>query len=506
MPTPTGEAGGHGAPPPWLPDEATLTRWANEFFATPPAVATTPPALGAPGPAGQPAISPERPTDPAFYFIDPARAADAATGALPSGALPTGAVPAGVAYDPASVRAQFPILRERVNGHRLVWLDNAATTQKPQAVIDRLSEFYARENSNIHRGAHTLAARATDAYEGARESAARFLGATSPDSIVFTRGATEAINLVAQAWGGAHVGVGDEILISYLEHHSNIVPWRQLAERVGATLRVIPVGDDGQVDLTAFHRLLGERTRLVAVTHVSNALGTIVPIEPIIAAAKAVGARTLIDGAQSVAHLPVDVTALGVDFYAFSGHKVFAPTGIGALYGTPEALAETPPWQGGGSMIKDVAFDRVVYHEPPTRFEAGTASIADAVGLGAALDFVDSLGRPAIAGYEHDLLDYALRALASVPGLRLVANPAARASVLPFTLAGRAPEEVAAALDRQGIAVRAGHHCAQPILRRFGLETSVRASLSLYNTHADVDALAQALRHLATGGRPRWHG
>jgi cysteine desulfurase/selenocysteine lyase len=433
---------------------------------------------------------------PSFYFID---------GRLPVSG-PAAAHPASPQslFDVGSVRRQFPILSERINGRQLVWLDNAATTQKPQVVIDRLSYFYTHENSNIHRAAHTLAARATDAYESARAKIANFIGAPSSETIVYTRGATEAINLVAQAWGRQHIRDGDEILISHLEHHANIVPWQQLAEQVGATLKVIPVDDEGQLLLDAYTDLLTDRTRLVAVSHVSNTLGTIVPVSEVIAAAHRAGARVLIDGAQAVAHLPTDVRSLDTDFYVFSGHKVFAPTGIGVLYGKPELLETMPPWQGGGNMIRDVTFERTTYQGPPARFEAGTGSIGDAAALGTAVDFVRQLGLPAIASYEHDLLGYAIGELQAVPGLCLIGTAPEKASVLSFVLDGYRPEDVGSALDKEGIAVRAGHHCAQPILRRYGLESTVRASLAMYNTRGEVDLLAAALHRLAAdAGRRR---
>jgi len=364
-------------------------------------------------------------------------------------------------------------------------------------VIDRLAHFYAHENSNIHRAAHELAARASDAYEQARATAARFLGAPSSDDIIFVRGATEAINLVAQSWGRMQVKAGDEIVISYLEHHANIVPWQMLAEEKGATLRVVPVDDSGQILLDEYRRLLTERTRLVAVAHVSNALGTIVPVREVVEAAHDAGACVLIDGAQAVSHLPVDVQALDPEFYVFSGHKVFGPTGIGALYGKTEVLEAMPPWQGGGNMIRNVTFERTVYGPPPTRFEAGTASIADAVGLGTALEYVERIGRANIARYEQELFEYATQALEAVPGLRLIGTAPDRASILSFVLDGYRPEDVGSALNQEGIAVRAGHHCAQPILRRYGLASTVRAALAIYNTHAEIDQLAAALHRLA---------
>lgn len=407
-----------------------------------------------------------------------------------------------VGFDVEAVRRDFPILAERVNGHQLVWFDNAATTQKPQAVIDRLVRFYTHENSNIHRAAHELAARATDAFEAARAKVAGFLGAPGPDNIVFVRGATEAINLVAQSWGRANVNAGDEIVISHLEHHANIVPWQQLAGEKGAKLRVVPVDDTGQILLGAYRELVNERTRLVAMAHVSNALGTIVPIADVIQIAHAAGACVLIDGAQSVAHERVNVTALDPDFYLFSGHKVFGPTGIGALYGKTEVLERMPPWQGGGSMIRDVTLEKSTFQQPPARFEAGTGNIADAIGMGAALDYLQHIGLDNVARYEHQLLRYATEQMLSVPGLRLIGTAPSKASVLSFVLAGHTPEQVGKALNREGIAVRAGHHCAQPILRRFGLEATVRASLAMYNTYGEVDRLVDALRQLAVASSP----
>jgi len=403
-------------------------------------------------------------------------------------------------FDPYAIRREFPILNERIHGRRLVWLDNAATTQKPQTVIDRLSYFYAHENSNVHRAAHTLAARATDAYENARATVARFLGASNARDIVFVRGATEAINLVAQAWGGQFVSAGDEIVITHLEHHANIVPWQQLCAKTGARLLVAPVNDRGEVILEAYGKLLCPRTKMVALTQVSNALGTITPAQQMVAMAHAVGACTLVDGAQAVAHFPVNVRALDSDFYVFSGHKIYAPTGIGALYGKPEVLDSMPPWQGGGNMIKDVTFERTTYHPAPARFEAGTGNIADAVGLGAALDWLDSLGHERAAAYEHELLNYATAELSKIPGLTIIGTSPSKAGVISFVLAGRKTEELGAALDREGIAVRSGHHCAQPILRRFGLEATVRASLAPYNVCEDIDTLVAALKRLSAHG------
>jgi cysteine desulfurase / selenocysteine lyase len=411
----------------------------------------------------------------------------------------------GSGFDPYAVRRDFPILEERVHGgKRLVWLDNAATTQKPSAVIDRLLHFYEHENSNIHRAAHALAARATDAYEGGRESVRRFINAPSASEIVFVRGATEGINLVAQSWGRRNVGAGDEIVITHLEHHANIVPWQQLCAAMGARLRVAPVDDRGDVILEAYERLLGPRTRLVAFPQVSNALGTVTPAREMIEIAHRHGAVVLLDGAQAVSHMRADVQLLDCDFYVFSGHKVFAPTGIGAVFGKRALLDAMPPWQGGGNMIQDVTFERTTYQQPPWRFEAGTGNIADAVGLGTALDYVTHVGIDAIDRYEHDLLGYADRQLATVPGLHMIGAPREKAGVLSFVLDGQRTEDVGSALDQEGIAVRSGHHCAQPILRRFGVEASVRASLALYNTCEDIDALVAALHRLQAGrGNPR---
>ncbi|HRF46023.1 MAG TPA: family 2A encapsulin nanocompartment cargo protein cysteine desulfurase [Anaerolineales bacterium] len=423
--------------------------------------------------------------DAAYYFIDPA--------VQPPGVAAAAHPP----FDVHAVRRDFPILSERVNGRPLVWLDNAATTQKPQAVIDRLSHFYRHENSNVHRAAHELAARSTDAYEGARKKVAAFLGAGSPNEIVFVRGATEGINLVAQTFGRTKLGPGDEIVVSQLEHHANIVPWQQVAAERGAKLRVIPVDDDGQILLDAYQRLLTDRTRIVAITQVSNALGTITPVQEIVALAHRAGAVVLVDGAQAVSHLRVNVQALDADFYVFSGHKVFGPTGIGVVYGKQALLDDLPPWQGGGNMIADVTFERTLYQQAPARFEAGTGNIADAVGLGAALDYLQQIGLENVSQYEHHLLHYALDKMRAVPGLRLIGTAPDKASVLSFTLAGYEPLAVGRALNEEGIAVRAGHHCAQPILRRMGVEATVRPSLALYNTCDEVDQLVAALHRLA---------
>jgi cysteine desulfurase / selenocysteine lyase len=407
------------------------------------------------------------------------------------------------AFDANLVRKDFPILRELVNGRPLIWFDNAATTQKPQVVIDRISYFYQHENSNIHRAAHELAARATDAYEDARESVRRFINAPSVDNIVFVRGTTEAINLVAKSWGKKHLSEGDEIVISHLEHHANIVPWQQLCQETGAKLKVAPVDNSGQILLEEYQKLLTSKVKLVSFTQVSNALGTVTPAVEMIQMAHRAGAKVLLDGAQSVSHMRTDVQGLDADFFVFSGHKVFGPTGIGALYGKADVLKDMPAWQGGGNMIQDVTFDKTVYHEAPAKFEAGTGNIADAVGLGAAIEYVERIGIDNIARYEHELLVYATAALNKVPGLHLIGTAQDKASVLSFTLDGYKSEEVGAALNQEGIAVRSGHHCAQPILRRFGVETTVRPSLAFYNTYAEIDVLVNALLRLSSHKTPQ---
>jgi len=429
-----------------------------------------------------------------YYFLQDASLTQPPTAQLPAASHPP--------FDANLVRKDFPILRELVNGRPLIWFDNAATTQKPQAVIDRISYFYAHENSNIHRAAHELAARATDAYEGARDTVRRFINAPSVDNIVFVRGTTEAINLVAKTWGSKHLQQGDEIVISHLEHHANIVPWQQLCQETGARLKVAPVDDSGQVLLAEYQQLLTSRVKLVSFTQVSNALGTVTPAAEMIQMAHRAGAKVLLDGAQSVSHMRTDVQALNPDFFVFSGHKVFGPTGIGVLYGTAEMLDDMPAWQGGGNMIQDVTFDKTVYHEAPAKFEAGTGNIADAVGLGAALEYVERIGIDNIARYEHDLLVYATAAMLKVPGLHLVGTAKEKASVLSFRLDGFKSEEVGSALNQEGIAVRSGHHCAQPILRRFGVETTVRPSLAFYNTPAEVDVMVNALLRLTSNKAP----
>jgi len=399
-----------------------------------------------------------------------------------------------------AIRADFPILSEKVDGKDLVWLDNGATTQKPRQVIDRISYFYEHENSNIHRAAHTLAARATDAYEAARQKTANFLGAPSAENIVFVRGTTEAINLAANAYVKPLLQPGDEIILTILEHHANIVPWQLIAEQTGALIRVVPVDATGQLIMSEYAKLFNRNTKFVSATHVSNALGTITPIYELVQTAHSHGVRILIDGAQSVSHIPVNVSSLDPDFYVFSGHKIFAPTGIGALYGRSDALEQAVPYQGGGNMIKDVTFERTVYNPPPLKFEAGTGNIADAVGLGAALDYVTAVGLDNIYSYEHELLQYATRELKKIRGLKLIGTAAEKASVLSFVLESHSVADVGKYLSTKGIAVRAGHHCAQPILRHFGLEATVRPTLALYNNYADVDALVRALTELTRSG------
>jgi cysteine desulfurase/selenocysteine lyase len=402
-------------------------------------------------------------------------------------------------FDPHVIKRDFPILQEQVHGRPLVWLDNAATTQKPNAVIDRVSAFYQHENSNIHRAAHTLAARATDAYEGARDKVRRFLNASSTKEIIFVRGATEGINLVAKSWGNRNVQKDDEIVLTWLEHHANIVPWQQLAAEKGARIRVAPVDDTGQIILEEYEKLLGPHTRIVSFSQVSNALGTITPAREMIDMAHRHGAKVLMDAAQSVAHMTTDVQTLDCDFLVFSGHKIFAPTGVGIVFGKQEVLEHMPPWQGGGNMIVDVTFEKTIYNVPPARFEAGTPTIGDAVGLGAALDYLDEIGLENISRYEHELVQYGTAQLLTVPGLKLIGTAQEKAGVLSFVLDTVPPEEVGKALDQEGIAVRAGHHCAQPILRRLGVEKTVRPSLALYNTREDIDALVSALLRIQSG-------
>ncbi len=407
------------------------------------------------------------------------------------------AVVPACAFDIDRIRGDFPILSEKVDGKDLVWLDNAATTQKPSCVIKRLKYFYEHENSNVHRGAHTLAARTTDAFEDARTKIAEFIHASSAEEIVFVRGATEAINLVAWSYARQILAADDEIVVSELEHHANIVPWQMVCAETGAKLRVIPVDENGQIILAEYEKLLGPKTKIVAFTHVSNVTGTVTPAAEMTHMAHRYGAKVLIDGAQGIAHLGVDVGTLDCDFYAFSGHKLYGPTGIGVLYGKAGLLESMRPYQGGGNMISDVTFEKTTYQSPPHRFEAGTANIAGAIGLGAAIGYITSIGMEPICQYERQLWEYAADRLQSVPGLTLVAAPKEKASVLSFTLQDKQVEDVGQFLNSQGIAVRAGHHCAQPILRRFGLESSVRVSLAFYNTFQEIDFLTSVLRGLA---------
>ena len=431
-----------------------------------------------------PPAHPPRPSSQ-FYFLAPPSAPRSATHAPFFSRR---------SFDVDGIRRDFPILQEKIHGKPLVWLDNAATTHKPNLVIDRLVHYYRHEYSNVHRAAHTLAARSTDAYEAAREKVQRFLGAGSPKEIVFVRGTTEAVNLVANSWGRRNIGMGDEIILTTIEHHSNIVPWQLVAKDVGAVLRIVPVSDRGEVLLSEYGKLLNDRTKMVAITHVSNALGTIVPVAEMAQAAHRHGARVLIDGAQAVSHFPVNVQALDADFYVFSAHKMFGPTGAGALYGKKALLDEMPPWQGGGNMIQDVTFEESTFADPPARFEAGTATLGPAVGLGAAVDYLERIGMENVARHEQELLAYATDVLSRIRGLRFIGTAPDKAGVISFVPDGIGVEEMGRYLDTEGIAVRAGHHCAQPTMRRFGVEGTVRPSLALYNTHHEIDVLARAVR------------
>ena len=404
--------------------------------------------------------------------------------------------PGTIRRDLGQARADFPILRTHVNGHPLTYLDNAATTQKPDAVIDAEADFYRNANANVHRGVHALSQRATDAYEAARHKVRSFINAHADAEIIFARGTTEAINLVAQGFAEPRLAAGDEVIVSAMEHHSNIVPWQMACRRTGAVLRVVPVDDAGEFDLDAYAELLNARTRLVAVTHLSNALGTITPVRRIIDLAHARGVPVLVDGAQAVSHLPIDVRALDCDFYAFSAHKLYGPTGIGVLYGKTEHLQAMTPCQGGGDMIRSVSFDATEYNELPYRLEAGTPHIAGVVGLGAALDYVSAIGIDRIAAHESELLHYATRQVTGIPGLRIVGTAAEKAGILSFTLAGIHPHDIGTMLDDCGIAIRAGHHCAMPLMQRLGVDGTARASFALYNTHDDVDRLVAGIRRV----------
>jgi len=400
-------------------------------------------------------------------------------------------------FDVERVRADFPLLARAIDGSPLVYLDHAATSQKPRAVIDTLTRFYAEDNANIHRGVYALSNRATEAYYQARCTVQRFLGAADPREIVFARSTTEAINLIAATHGRGRVGAGDEIVVSEMEHHSNIVPWQLLAEAVGARLRVLPMNDSGELLLDSLPRLLSDRTKIVAVTHVSNALGTVNPVREIAALAHEHGATVVVDGAQATPHLPVDVSALDCDFYAFSGHKTCGPTGIGVLYGRGHLLDAMPPYQGGGDMIASVTFKRTTYAPVPAKFEAGTPHIAGAIGLAAALDYLERLGLDAIAGYEAELLTHATDALSAIPGLKIIGTAPAKAAVVSFTMVDVHPHDVGTILDAEGIAIRTGHHCAQPVMAHYGVPATARASLAFYNTHAEIDVLARSLRRVA---------
>ncbi len=405
---------------------------------------------------------------------------------------------AAPALDVERLREDFPILSQRVRGKPLVYLDNAATSQKPRVVIDAVSRFYSAENANIHRGVHYLSERATVAYDAARERVARFLNASSAREIVFTRGTTEGINLVAQSWGRSALKPGDEILITGMEHHSNIVPWQLLAAQTGATVRAVPITDAGELDLDAYDRLLTDRTRILAVVHLSNALGSINPVRWLVSRARERGIVSLVDGAQAAPHLPIDVQAIGCDFFAFSGHKVFGPTGVGVLYGRGELLERMPPWQGGGDMIETVTLERSTWAAPPARFEAGTPMIAEVIGLGVALEYVEAIGRSAIGAWEEDLLAYATERVGELDGIRLIGTAREKASVLSFVVDGVHPHDVGAVLDDEGVAIRAGHHCAQPVMQRFGIPATARASFAFYNTRDEIDTLVRGLRRVRT--------
>ena len=435
--------------------------------------------LETPGSSALPFSLPEVPKEPYYFLREPKAPIHQPEG-----------------FDVLTIRKDFPVLHQKIHGKQLVWFDNAATTQKPLSVINAVAQFYANDNSNIHRGAHTLAARATDAYEGAREKIRQFIGASSASEIIYVRGTTEGVNLVAQTWGRKFIQPGDEIVLSILEHHANIVPWQMLAQEKGARIKVVPVNDRGEIIMEEYTKLLGPRTKFVSLTQASNGLGTILPVREMIQLAKRFDAKVLIDGAQSVAHIPVNVQDLDADFFVFSGHKIFAPTGIGVVYGKRELLKIMPPWQGGGNMIQDVRFEETIYNEAPAKFEAGTPSIGDAIGLGAALDYVRKIGLDNIARYEHELTEYATEKLIRIPGLRIIGTARNKVGVVSFVLNNLPNEEVGKLLDREGIAVRTGHHCSQPSLRRFGVEGTIRPSLAFYNTKNEIDRLAEVINHI----------
>ena len=397
-------------------------------------------------------------------------------------------------FNVQKVRKDFPVLQQKVHGKPLVYLDNAATTQKPLAVLDALEHYYRHDNSNIHRGVHALSERATEAYERARGAAQKFLNAADSKEIIFVRGTTEGINLVAQTYGRKNIGAGDEVLITAMEHHSNIVPWQLLCEEKGVKLRVAPINDRGELLLEEFEKLLGPKTKIVAVGHLSNALGTINPVREIVRMAHARNIPVLVDGAQAVPRMPVDVQALGCDFYAVSGHKMYGPTGIGVLYGKAALLEAMPPWQGGGDMIASVTFDKTIYNRLPYKFEAGTPNIADTIGLGAAIEYLNNLGPEQVEAHEADLLAYATSKVESIPGVQIIGTAREKAGVLSFVMEDIHPHDIGTILDREGIAVRTGHHCAQPVMQRFNIPATVRASFGLYNTREEVDALAAGIR------------
>ncbi|GFE84430.1 cysteine desulfurase [Steroidobacter agaridevorans] len=399
------------------------------------------------------------------------------------------------ALDVAAIRRDFPILHQTVNGKPLVYLDNAASSQRPKSVIEAISRYYEHDHANVHRGVHTLSQRATDAYEGARETIRRFINARDTKEIVFVRGTTEAVNLVAQSFLRPGFEPGDEILISALEHHANIVPWQLLREQVGAVLKVIPINEQGVVDFDEFQKLIGPRTKLLALAHVSNALGTIVPVEKFIKVAKQHGVPVLLDGAQAIPHTAVDVQALGCDFYCFSSHKMLGPTGMGVLYGKRELLEAMPPWQGGGDMILSVSFEKTTFNQLPWKFEAGTPHIAGAIGLATAIDYLEKVGMDRIAAYENELLEYATERLSALPGLRIVGTAPDKAAVVSFTLDGIHPHDIGTILDTEGVAIRTGHHCAMPVMDFFKIPATARASMSFYNTREEIDRLVTALEH-----------
>ena len=397
------------------------------------------------------------------------------------------------ALDPRRLRQDFPILDQEVNGKPLVYLDNAATTQKPRAVIDAIANYYLHNNSNVHRGVHTLSQRATDDYEAGREAVRRFINAPAAEEIIYVRGTTEGLNLVASSYGRKYFKAGDEVIITGMEHHSNIVPWQILRKEIGISLRVIPFNDDGELLLDEYENMLNDRTRLVSVVHQSNALGTVNPITAIVELAHARGVPVMVDAAQSVPHMPVDVQALGADFLAFSGHKLYGPTGIGALWGRAELLNDMPPYQSGGEMIRSVTFEETIYNTLPHKFEAGTPDIAGAIGLGAAIEYLEAIGMDRIAAYEQALLNYGVEKLVGIEGVRLIGTAEERGGVLSFHMESAHPHDIGTILDAEGIAVRTGHHCAQPVMARYGVPATVRASLAFYNTTEDIDALVKAI-------------